>query len=399
MKTTKYLGVQERENKDGSISYTVNYYELGKKKTKMVGNSKDGMTGKKSEKIRNQLIQKSKLLEEQYKNEFSSKTEYEVSLMTFNECYEKYYVPSKKHLKSFDFTNRLYKNTLKDLIGDELIKDLSEQTKRKVINYYTNKVKSVTIEHYLSTGKSLINVLKENNLYKGRNPFKFKRGNKNKELPSQESYRRLGYLTISDINKVKNRLEQDDCKNILEYILFFDISVSTGSRVSTILNIMTDDVTIKSINGTVTLKESKTTTLVKGHLSEYSTKVILKMKTEVEKNTKVFSISYRTLQSYFKKVFDELFNSKLDKNDSLYDYKKISIHSIRHSFGTLLVQQKVDIKTVSLLMGHKRLETTSKYLSGDERTQKESIYNLLNSIDSENTMYDFGNTPLKNEKN
>jgi len=51
--------------------------------------------------------------------------------------------------------------------------------------------------------------------------------------------------------------------------------------------------------------------------------------------------------------------------------KRVSRHTLRHSFATHLLEQKVDIRVIQVLLGHKKLDTTALYSQVATRTIRE----------------------------
>ena len=53
--------------------------------------------------------------------------------------------------------------------------------------------------------------------------------------------------------------------------------------------------------------------------------------------------------------------------------KRVGMHTLRHSFATHLLEQKVDIRIIQVLLGHKRLDTTALYTQVATETLREVI--------------------------
>ena len=72
------------------------------------------------------------------------------------------------------------------------------------------------------------------------------------------------------------------------------------------------------------------------------------------------------------------------RNINYPDPEGVSIHSLRHTFGSLLYKQGVDLKTISVLLGHKSVKTTEQIYIGITQEQKIDAVNVLNSAIDKN---------------
>ena len=61
--------------------------------------------------------------------------------------------------------------------------------------------------------------------------------------------------------------------------------------------------------------------------------------------------------------------------------KRVSMHTLRHSFATHLLEAKVDIRVIQVLLGHKKLETTALYAQVATEVLREVI-SPLESLES-----------------
>lgn len=68
------------------------------------------------------------------------------------------------------------------------------------------------------------------------------------------------------------------------------------------------------------------------------------------------------------------------KNIGYQNIQGVSIHSLRHTFGSLLYQSGVDLKTISVLLGHKSIRTTEKIYVGISPNQKINAVNVLDQL-------------------
>ncbi|MFN2455269.1 MAG: tyrosine-type recombinase/integrase [Pyrinomonadaceae bacterium] len=56
--------------------------------------------------------------------------------------------------------------------------------------------------------------------------------------------------------------------------------------------------------------------------------------------------------------------------------KDFTFHDLRHTFGTRLAEQSVDVVRIKELMGHKSIETAMRYMHATDRGKRAPVATL-----------------------
>ena len=154
------------------------------------------------------------------------------------------------------------------------------------------------------------------------------------------------YLTPAEINKIeicdlstKKHLELTRC--------MFLFSCYTGMRYSDVVALKKENYK----NGVITLKQIKTGVDLKVPVNLEAKKIICKYWSKRKENENIFPrIENQTVNRYLKKI-GEIAELK----------KTLHFHVARHTFGTTLLNNNVNVFYISKMMGHKKLSQTYAY--------------------------------------
>jgi len=170
-------------------------------------------------------------------------------------------------------------------------------------------------------------------------------------------------LTKEEITKLINSSTTNKSKLIIQMLY------SSGLRVSELVNLKPQDINFSENIGFVRKGKGK-----KDRIFIISKKLSNKIKKFIENNNGwnyVFSknkpLTTRNIQKLIKK-------SALKAGIN----KKISPHTLRHSFATHLLESGVDIRKIQFLLGHSSIATTQIYT----HLSKEQIKLIKNPLDT-----------------
>ena len=258
---------------------------------------------------------------------------------------------SMNSIESYEFDLIQFKNfIIKNSINESPKKCSSSTVKRYLYKNFSNK-KSRSQARSISALKSFFNYL----LFEGEihsSPLKDiespKIENKLPEVLTEDEIKRL----ISSVN-LDSEFGQRN-KTIIEVLY------GTGIRVSELIELKLSNIFFKENILKVTGKGNKERFVPLGKIAIIEIKKYLNNRDKLKINSKFSDILFLnrygrqlTRSMIFKVINDSSKNAEIDK--------KISPHTLRHSYATHLLKNGADLRTIQLILGHESITTTEIY--------------------------------------
>lgn len=234
-------------------------------------------------------------------------------------------------------------------INNKKINNIEYKDVLDFISYIKDNHKSTSINRCLSSLRSYYNYLLKENIV-DTNPFKLVNSmKKEKKLPEYFKYNEYVELVNSiDINSnlgIRNRC-------------IFEVLLCTGCRCSELVNIKLCDIDLDNREIKVLGKGNKERIVYLGSYAIDSLNMYLSIRNELsKKDNKYLFVNHLGNKLTTRGIRDIIDKILLKSNLHL----KITPHTFRHSFATMLLNEGCDLKSVQELLGHVSLSTTSIY--------------------------------------
>ena len=258
---------------------------------------------------------------------------------------------SDNSIKSYDYDLILFKKFLiTNKINDTPLNCKPETIKNYLYKSFSDK-KSISQARSISAIKSFFNYLIFEGYIKD-SPIS------NIESPKQEK-------------KLPKVLTEDEIKNLIDSIdlnqdfgqrnkTIIEILYGTGIRVSELINLKLSNIFFKENIIKVIGKGNKERFVPLGEIASNEMKIYINNRNLLKIDSKSSDILFLnrygrglTRSMIFKIISDASKRVGLDK--------KISPHTLRHSFATHLIKNGADLRTIQLILGHESITTTEIY--------------------------------------
>lgn len=215
---------------------------------------------------------------------------------------------------------------------------------------YDLKYEAKSISRFISALKSLFKYLCHQNIISDNPMILISSPKVEKKLPK--------YLEYNEVERLLKAPNINTELGIRDYLIL-EILYSTGIRVSELVNIKILDIDMSNKEIRILGKGNKERIVLFGDVLKEKLNLYLK---NAYSFFNINNSEYLLLNKHGNKINDREIRTIVDNNMKLAGInKKISPHTLRHTFATHLLNEGADIKTVSELLGHETISTTTIY--------------------------------------
>jgi len=353
----KYTGVRYKLLEGKDRSYQIRYKINGRLKEEVIGKKSEGITEQYCHQKRNEALNKAKFGDDTPIVKHKKK-----NFMTVQDLADVYFEDTIENKSNRQILGK-YNLHIKPIFGyldintieqDDIIK-WRRMIKRapKTVNSLVELLATI-YNHSIKKGLKVINPCTGVNKAKINN-------------------QREKYFDNDELNELKSAVK--DKPMLYRFVL---LSLSTGGRRETILDIQKKDINLKA--GTVNLIDFKN--------NEEGYTVFLEKETlqyleslewsNLRPNDYIVGLSNikipaKTLSNHLRPVINSLFNQGLDKNDTK---NRAVLHTLRHTFASHLAINGTPIFTIQKLLNHKDIKDTLRYAKLAPDSGKEHVFKL-----------------------
>ncbi|EOQ97681.1 tyrosine recombinase XerD [Leptospira wolbachii serovar Codice str. CDC] len=177
------------------------------------------------------------------------------------------------------------------------------------------------------------------------------------------------YLTQVEIEELFRNIKEDNLYELRDKCIF-ELLYSSGLRISEACNLKMTDIDMENMTITVEGKGGRQRLVPFGEKSlEILKKYLVESRTEILKKRTCEFVFVSKKGSYInRKSVWRLLNHYIKRTKIK---KKVTPHTLRHSFATHLLENHADLKSVQELLGHIDISTTQIYTHMANKTLKE----------------------------
>lgn len=268
-----------------------------------------------------------------------------------------------------------YNSTISKItdIDEIIIEDFLLYLKNQKTNQRGEPLSPVTINRKYFSLRAFFDFLIKRRIYKKENPMQYI------DLLNTPTLSTHTYLSVSQARQLLDNIDTAYPKRDK---LMIELMLLLGLRVSEVAALNVSD--IDFYNDTITIhgKGDKERVIPISPQIKKSLKEFLKLREEkfpdVSDNALFISrnrrrISVRQIQLTFEKIVGKLgFNDGKEDEPSR---RKITCHKLRHTFGTLSVQDGTDILVLKEILGHSSINTTQIYAKAADKQIRDAVIN------------------------